>query len=162
MSTSPIVTITDELLAEIEAAADAFPDYEWDSNQTEFFNGPSGESLGGESTGFYCVYGPPFEIDDDMYDGPTLVEACPLDQARFICEAKPAIKSLLAHIADLKQQLVAASITAENCELFRKDAERYQWLRDDAEFADFETLCLTSLGEWGAYIDAARSAGGGS
>jgi len=82
---------------------------------------------------------------------------------RYYLRANPAtIKALLAHIADLKQQLVAAGVTAENCELFRKDAERYQWLRDDAEISDFETLCLTSLGEWGAYIDAARSAGGGS
>ncbi len=35
------------------------------------------------------------------------------------------IRALLAERADLKQQLVAAGITADNCEMFRKDAERY-------------------------------------
>lgn len=97
---------------ELRRLAEAFPDYEWDSNQTEFFNGPSGESLGGEPTGFYCVYGPAFEIDDDLYDGPTLVEACPLDQARFICEAKATILALLdelerhdAKVAELEAEI---------------------------------------------------------
>lgn len=103
MTTSPIVNITDELIAELEAAAKAFPEYEWDSNYTEFFNGPSGESLGGEPTGFYCVYGSDFEIDGEPYDGPVLVEACPLDQAKFICEAKTTILALLAHVAELKK-----------------------------------------------------------
>ena len=108
MNTSPVMTVTDELLAELEAAADVFPDYEWDSNTEPFFNGPSGESLGGGSTGFYCVYGQPFEIDDETYDGPTLVEACPLEQAKFICEAKPTIKMLAAELRRLR---------AENAEL---------------------------------------------
>lgn len=98
MSTSPVPSITDEQIAEIEAAADAFPDYEWDSNTEPFFNGPSGESLGGGSTGLYCVYGQPFEIDGETYDGPTLVEACPPSQAKFICEAKPTIKALIARL----------------------------------------------------------------
>lgn len=107
MTTSPIVSITDELLAEI-----AF-DLE----------------LAETTSSIYAT------IDRDT------------------------LAALMAERAHLKQQLVAAGITAENCEVFRKDAERYQWLRDDAEIADFEMLCLTSLGEWDAYIDAARSAG---
>jgi len=117
-TTGLVMTVTDELLAELEAAADVFPDYEWDSNTEPFFNGPSGESLGGGSTGFYCVYGQPFEIDDETYDGPTLVEACPLEQAKFICEAKPTIKMLTAELRRLR---------AENAEL-AKDAGRYRWI----------------------------------
>lgn len=40
---------------------------------------------------------------------------------------------LRAENSDLKQQLVAAGITAENCEMFRRDAGRYRWLRDSSE-----------------------------
>jgi hypothetical protein len=76
--------------------AEAFPEYDYDSNTEPFFNGPSGESLGGGSTGFYCVYGPEFEIDGESYEGVTLVESCPADQAKFICEAKAGILALIA------------------------------------------------------------------
>lgn len=89
---------------EIKRLAVAFPDYEWDSNQEPFFNGPSGESLGGGPTGFYCVYGPEFAIDGEVYDGATLVESCPADQAKFICDAKGAILSLLAEVEGLHAQ----------------------------------------------------------
>lgn len=89
--------------SELKKAAEAFPDYEWDSNQTPYFNGPSGESLGGGSTGFYCVYGQPFEIDGETYDGVTLIESCPVDQAKFICEAKGAVLSLIAEVEALRK-----------------------------------------------------------
>ena len=82
--------------SELKKLAEAFPEYEWDSNTEPFFNGPSGESLGGGSTGFYCVYGPDFEIDGDSYEGVTLVESCPADQAKFICKAKAGILALIA------------------------------------------------------------------
>lgn len=36
--------------------------------------------------------------------------------------------TLLAERADHLQQLAAAAITAENCEIFRKDAERLDWM----------------------------------
>lgn len=90
--------------AKLKELAEAFPDYDYDSNTEPFFNGPSGESLGGGSTGFYCVYGPAFEIDGDQYDGVTLVESCPLDEAKFICIAKAGILSLLTEIDGLKAQ----------------------------------------------------------
>lgn len=144
MTTSPVPSITDDEIAEIEAAADAFPDYEWDSNTEPFFNGPSGESLGGGSTGLYCVYGQPFEIDGETYDGPTLVEACPPSQAKFICEAKPTIKALIARLR-----------AAE------KDAGRYQWMRKRISLSQYHILGaeLTSNTPEGvdAAIDAAMS-----
>lgn len=87
--------------SELKRLAEAFPDYEWDSNQTPFFNGPSGESLGGDPTGFYCVYGQPFEIENETYDGVTLIESCPADQAKFICEAKRAVLALIAEVERL-------------------------------------------------------------
>ncbi|MNR28127.1 hypothetical protein D3C85_1454380 [compost metagenome] len=71
---------------------------------------------------------------------------------------------MLAHIADLKQQLVAASITAENCELFRKDSERYRWLRNPDQDVCLVLDKMVSSGvyeyrageELDAAIDAAR------
>lgn len=83
----------------LKALAEAFPsDLDWDSNTEPFFNGPSGESLGGGSTGFYCVYGAPFKIegDDYEYDGPTYVEACSADFAKFMTSAREGVLSLLA------------------------------------------------------------------
>jgi len=144
-TTGLVMTVTDELLAELEAAADVFPDYEWDSNTEPFFNGPSGESLGGGSTGFYCVYGQPFEIDDETYDGPTLVEACPLEQAKFICEAKPTIKMLTAELRRLR---------AENAEL-AKDAGRYRWMRDGAGYCDTRDIPGMAPLRMDEYIDTA-------
>lgn len=88
--------------SELKRLAQTFPDYDWDSNNEPFFNGPSGESLGGGPTGFYCVYGPEFEIDGESYDGVTLVESCPADQARFICKAKAGILALIAENDRLK------------------------------------------------------------
>ena len=99
--------------AKLKALAETFPDYDYDSNQTPFFNGPSGESLGGDPTGFYCVYGPDFEIYGEGYDGVTLVEACPRDQAKFICEAKAAVLALLAEIEQLTAQVRLAGVSAE-------------------------------------------------
>lgn len=91
--------------SELKRLAEAFPDYDFDSNTEPFFNGPSGESLGGGSTGFYCVYGPDFEIDGDQYDGNTLVEVTTRDQAKFICEAKAGILALIAENEKLKGDL---------------------------------------------------------
>jgi len=84
MTTSPVMSITDELLAELEVGAPAY------------------------------------------------AESCTLPG--------PMLAALLAHIADLKQQIVAAGVTAENCEVFRKDAERYQWLRENW-FSIYGTNC---------------------
>ncbi|SNS16538.1 hypothetical protein [Pseudomonas segetis] len=108
-----VPTITDDLVAELEAEAKAFDNLDYDSNTNPFFNGPSGESLGGDADGTFCVYGEPFEIDGESYDGVTLVERCSRSQAKFIAEAKVRILALLAERAELK-----------------RDAERYLFLRN--------------------------------
>lgn len=97
-------------IAKLKALAEAFPsDLDWDSNTEPFFNGPSGESLGGGSTGFYCVYGAPFKIegDDYEYDGPTYVESCSADFAKFMTSAREGVLSTLAEIDQLKAKLAA-------------------------------------------------------
>ena len=61
------------------------------------------------------------------------------------------LRALLAERAEMQQQLRAAMISVDNCELFRKDAERLEWLSgqgDDTqwmnilriEMDDYETL----------------------
>lgn len=143
---------------ELERLAEAFPaDLDWDSNMEPFFNGPSGESLGGGATGFYCVYGKPFRLegDDYEYDGPTYVEACSADFAKFMVAAREGVLALIA----------------EN-EALRKDAERYRWLRKGqrAGLEYVEGLCIdqwredgigeqVTLEEADAAIDAAIGKG---
>lgn len=85
--------------SELKRLAKAFPaDLDWDSNTEPFFNGPSGESLGGGATGFYCVYGKPFRLEgeDYDYDGPTYVEACNSDFAKFMVAARDGVLELIA------------------------------------------------------------------
>lgn len=106
---------------ELKRLAEAFPaDLDWDSNTEPFFNGPSGESLGGGSTGFYCVYGAPFEIDDEQYDGPTYVETCNADFAKFMVAAREGVLTLIAE----RDQLFGETeqLKAEN-EALRKDRD---------------------------------------
>jgi len=97
-----IPSVTDDLLAEIEAAAKVFDNLDFDSNTNPFFNGPSGESMGGEADGTFCVYGEPFEIDGEAYDGVTFVERCSRSQARFIAESKQNVLALIARIKELE------------------------------------------------------------
>lgn len=84
---------------ELKKLAEAFPaDLDWDSNTEPFFNGASGESLGGGATGFYSVYGKPFRLEgeDYDYDGPTYVEACNADFAKFMVAARDGVLALIA------------------------------------------------------------------
>lgn len=92
--------------SELKRLAEAFPaDLDFDSNAEPFFNGPSGESLGGGSTGFYSVYGKPFLIggDDYEYDGPTYVEACNVDFAKFMVAAREGVLELIAEVEALRK-----------------------------------------------------------
>lgn len=85
--------------SELKRLAEAFPaDLDWDSNTEPFFNGPAGESLGGGATGFYSVYGKPFRLEgeDYDYDGPTYVEACTADFAKFMVAAREGVLALIA------------------------------------------------------------------
>ena len=89
----------------LRVLAEAMPAWEWDSNQTPFYNDPDGNSRGGECDGSYVVYGPEVEIDGDSYDGQVLSERCGKNQAEFICEAAPAVLALLAENAALAAEV---------------------------------------------------------
>lgn len=95
MSSAPVVSITDELAAELEALAD---------------------ECGQHGTNWYeprhMAAFPEYACDQD-----------------FVIAASPAtILALLRERAEMQQQLRAAMISADNCELFRKDAERLDWM----------------------------------
>lgn len=135
---------------ELKRLAEAFPDdLDWDSNTEQFFNGPSGESLGGGPTGYYCVYGAPFEIDGEQYDGHTYVEICKADFAKFMVAAREGVLTLLTEIDQLK---------AEN-EALRKDADRYRWLRDGAGYCDTRDIPGMAPARMDEFIDSAKSKG---
>ncbi|WP_330207512.1 hypothetical protein [Pseudomonas sp. AM14(2022)] len=98
--------------SELKRLAEEFPaDLDWDSNTEPFFNGPSGESLGGGATGFYSVYGKPFRLEgeDYDYDGPTYVEACNADFAKFMVAAREGVLALIKDLESHKRMLLAAA-----------------------------------------------------
>ncbi|MFJ2446800.1 hypothetical protein [Pseudomonas sp. NPDC087626] len=107
---------------ELKRLAEAFPaDLDWDSNTEPFFNGPSGESLGGGSTGFYSVYGKPFRLEGENYDGPTYVEACHADFAKFMVAAREGVLALIAEnerLAAKIEQVRSRSVSLD----YSKDA----------------------------------------
>lgn len=115
---------------ELRRLAEAFPDdLDWDSNHEPFFNGPSGESLGGGADGTYAVYGKPFRLDgeDYDYDGPTYVERCGVDFAKFMVKSRGGVLSLLDDCQKAEAERDAA---LAELEAYRKDAGRYSKLRD--------------------------------
>ncbi|MGY2441386.1 hypothetical protein [Pseudomonas sp. SDO52101_S400] len=110
--------------SELKRLAEAFPDdLDYDSNIEPFFNGPSGESLGGGSTGFYCVYGAPFEIDGELYDGHTYVETCKADFAKFMVAARGGVLELLAENEVLRRALTYIRNTTDDWHVAEKAAD---------------------------------------
>ena len=111
---------------ELKRLAEAFPaDLDWDSNTEPFFNGPSGESLGGGATGFYSVYGKPFRLEgeDYDYDGPTYVEACPADFAKFMVAARDGVLVLIAENEALRKALTYIRDTSDDWHVCEKAAD---------------------------------------
>lgn len=135
--------------AELRRLAEAFPsDLDWDSNHEPFFNGPSGESLGGGADGTYAVYGKPFRLDgeDYDYDGPTYVERCGADFAKFMVKAKEGVLSLLDQCEGLMDQHARDSATLRELCQARDDAKKER----DAALAELESLRIQvgTLTEW--------------
>lgn len=124
MTANPVATVTDELLEELEQlASKATPGPWWI------------DSHGNRMVSEYLDHETVFIADDKM--GPAVrhsetgnLSHWPNDwDASFIAQANPAtIIALLNHIRTMQQELKAAHISVDNCELFRKDAERMAWL----------------------------------
>lgn len=140
---------------ELKALAEAFPsDLDWDSNTEPFFNGPTGESLGGGSDGTYAVYGKPFRLEgeDYDYDGPTYVERCNVEFAKFMVSAREGVLELLAErdalLAErdrLREALKAlrAATPSLTCESFHH--ERRDLHDHDEECPPFERWIAAAL-----------------
>lgn len=132
--------------SKLKKLAEAFPaDLDWDSNTEPFFNGPSGESLGGGATGFYSVYGKPFRLEgeDYDYDGQTYVEACTADFAKFMVDAREGVLALIAENEALRKD---RTDWQEEClkrgfEYVRESDDHYV-LADLPEMADLLGLLL--------------------
>lgn len=132
--------------SELKRLAEAFPaDLDWDSNTEPFFNGPSGESLGGGATGFYTVYGKPFRLEgeDYDYDGPTYVESCNVEFAKFMVSAREGVLSLIAENEALRKGRTdwQAECLRRGFEYVRESDDHYV-LADLPEMADLLGLLL--------------------
>lgn len=132
--------------SELKKLAEEFPeDLDFDSNNEPFFNGPSGESLGGGSTGFYSVYGKPFLIDGDdyEYDGPTYVEACNLEFAKFMIASRDGVLELIAEVEGLRKGRTdwQAECLKRGFEYVRESDDHYV-LADIPEMAELLGLLL--------------------
>lgn len=150
--------------AELERLAEAFPaDLDYDSNAEPFFNGPSGESLGGGSTGFYSVYGKPFRLEgeDYDYDGPTYVEQCNVDFAKFMVAARAGVLALVAENQRLTELLECSQGDCRQAmqiiEKLTPDAERYRWFRDESGCIDTRDVPFMPPARMDEFIDAAIS-----
>jgi hypothetical protein len=100
-------------IQKLKALAEAFPaDLDFDTNTTPFFNGPDGESLGGESTGYCSVYGQPFDIDGEQYDGTEYISICTKEFAEFVCSARGAVLDLIAEIERLSSRPLQGELNA--------------------------------------------------
>ena len=84
----------------IRDALEAGPQaWNYDSNMRPFYNDLEGHSRGGEFDGTYTLFGAEFEIDGEVYEGPTLSERCKEADAKFIAACNPAaIRALLADL----------------------------------------------------------------
>lgn len=117
MTTNPVMTITDELLAELDALSDkATPGPWWIDSH--------GHCMVSEAKGDHA---PVFSAKDLVNPARRHPETGNLSHwpndwdATFIARLNPlTTKALLRHIADLKERCAAAE----------KDAGRYRWLRD--------------------------------
>lgn len=106
--------MNDQNKAELRRLAEDMPDLDWDSQFEDH-----------EQTGFCCVYAKPFELDGEMHDGPTFVERCHPEQAKFIAEAKENVLSLLDENDQLRAEV----------EALRKDAGRLEFVcKRDGDF----------------------------
>lgn len=88
--------MNDKRKAELRRLAEDMPDLDWDSQFED-----------NEQTGFCCLYAKPFELDGEMHDGPTFVERCHPEQAKFIAEGKENVLSLLDENKRIANRLCA-------------------------------------------------------
>jgi hypothetical protein len=126
--------------------------WDYDSNQTSFYNDAEGHSRGGECDGTYCLFGEDFFIEGERYDGPMLSEHCSKADAQYIAAANPAtITALLADLdAAVKAKAQAIDIAGELTALLIK-------IRQSCEFGAFTGFTPEQCGNVEKTIDATLS-----
>lgn len=153
MTTLIVPTVTDELIAELEAAANAATPQNLDSAEEIIKADPDamiecpvccGEGYASIEND-YCNFDN-HAIGVEFYGIGTEFGA----GERYFRAANPAtILALLAERAELKRQMAAASV----------DAERYRWLRSHEAWNGFQLVMEKGGVDLDAGIDAARGAG---
>lgn len=110
---------------QIQDALDAGPtSWDYDSNQTPFYNDADGHCRGGDNDGTYILYGPDFFIEGERYTGPVLTEQCGEKDAKYIAACNPAnMREVLAERKSLRLRLEAAE-------------QRVRGLLDDLQFVE--------------------------
>lgn len=146
MTTSPVVTITEELVEELEALAESAIPGPWFADSYDGDRYVSPEQNG--ETAVANVLANDFDDETGRWFAGGLTEAT----HAFMAMANPStILALLAERAAMQSQIKAGIVTQDNLELYRKDALRYQWLRNRHN-ASGEYLCVTD-GEDGVIIE---------
>lgn len=124
MTTSPVVTITEELVAELEKLAESAIPGPWFADSCDGDHYVSPEQNG--ETAVANVLANDFDDETGRWFAGALTEAT----HAFMAMASPStILALLAERAAMQSQIKAGIVTQDNLELYRKDALRYQWLR---------------------------------
>ena len=128
MTTSPVMTITDELLAELEAAADEASQGPWSDSGCGLVDaGPGGRTIA-------RLYGD--GLPGTLRRGYINSMA---NAAHIALNNTSTTKALLRHIAELKERCAAAE----------KDARRYAWIRDQHNDGLGRTwVAVYQPGEW--------------
>lgn len=124
MSSAPVVSITDELVAELEALAGKATGGEWEYHLGAVRTMP-------DADGYVLVAVSPNVPKNWRGQRDT--------NMRYIATCKPdVLLALLSERAEMQQQLRAAMISVDSCELFRRDAERLDKLDKICEAYGFE------------------------
>lgn len=151
MTTNPVVTVTDELLEELEQLAGKATPGPWEFAEREQYDYGS----------YWLIQ---TKAEKDGWELAEIRMDVPYNEgnAAFMACANPAtILALLNHIRTMQQELKAAHISVDNCELFRRDAERMAWLISQGDSMQWMNIIKVDPDEFetlDSAIDAAMTA----
>ena len=120
-----------DAIQKIEEALAAGPtEWDYDSNQTPFYNDADGYCRGGDSDGTYCLYGPDFFIDGERYEGPVLTKCCAEKDAKYISATGPsAMHEVLQTLASKEAEI--ARLKSGQAASLTDDQINDLWIRRD-------------------------------
>lgn len=138
MTTSPVVTITEELVAELEKlASKATPGRIHD--RLDAAGGGIKYHCRGDDGSVVL------QVDHKNGEFGFIGSRGHQDEAFFLACDPSVILALLAERSAMQSQIKDGIVTQDNLELYRKDALRYQWLRDTLRH---DSRRWADAGEW--------------